>query len=236
MSGIIVLADCPRSIDGSEVSWRAITTIRLSVGQIHRLKQPIIIPHAVVGGAGRASGHAGGPVVPPAGPATGEQALEIANRQRTKRIQLRLLRQIAVHLLAQELGLASWNLSLCLLAAPAMTRLNEAFVGHAGSTDVITFDYSERAPGIPPAEPGSAAEALHGEIFICVDEALLQARRFGTSWPAEVVRYLVHGVLHLRGFDDLQPADRRRMKREENRLHRALAARFPLDRLAPALP
>jgi rRNA maturation RNase YbeY len=194
------------------------------------MKQPATHPHAVL--AGQASGTTGGP----AAPATVECALEIANRQRTKRIQLRLLRQIAGHLLAQELGLESWNLSLCLLAAPAMTRLNETFVGHAGSTDVITFDYSERSPGIPSAEPGFKAEALHGEIFICVDEALLQARRFGTSWPAEVVRYLVHGVLHLRGFDDLQSADRRRMKREENRLHRALAARFPLDRLASALP
>jgi ssRNA-specific RNase YbeY (16S rRNA maturation enzyme) len=46
----------------------------------------------------------------------------------------------------------------------------------------------------------------------------------------------VHGVLHLRGFDDLQSAKRRRMKREENRLHRVLAARFPLNRLALALP
>lgn len=200
------------------------------------MKQPIIISRVVVVGAGQASGPTGGLAVSSAGQTAGGRVLEIANRQRTKRIQLRLLRQIAAHLLGKELGLESWNLSLCLLAAPAMTRLNETFVGHAGSTDVITFDYSERVPGSLPAEPGSTAEALHGEIFICVDEALLQARRFGTSWPAEVVRYLVHGVLHLRGFDDLQPADRRRMKREENRLHCALAARFPLSRLAPALP
>jgi probable rRNA maturation factor len=72
---------------------------------------------------------------------------------------------------------------------------------------------------------------LCGEIFICVDEAVLQARRFRTSWPSEVVRYLVHGVLHLRGYDDLQPAARRRMKRQENRLLRALAARFSLSQL-----
>lgn len=155
---------------------------------------------------------------------TSSRVLEIANSQRTKRVRLSLLRQIATHLLAKEVGLESWNLSLCLLAAPAMTQLNEAFVGHSGSTDVITFDYSEPSP--------AAGDTLQGEIFICVDEALVQARKFSTSWQSELVRYLVHGVLHLRGFDDLQPGDRRRMKREENRLHGDLAERFALSRLA----
>jgi len=45
-----------------------------------------------------------------------------------------------------------------------------------------------------------------GEIFICVDEAVLQARKFGTSWPSEVVRYIIHGVLHLCGFNDSSAA------------------------------
>jgi len=45
-------------------------------------------------------------------------------------------------------------------------------------------------------------QTLLGEIYICVDEAVLQARKFGTSWQSEVIRYLVHGVLHLLGFDD----------------------------------
>lgn len=156
---------------------------------------------------------------------TASRVLEIANRQRTKRVRLSLLRQIATHLLTKEVGLESWNLSLCLLAAPAMTHLNEAFVGHSGSTDVITFDYSEPSPA-------AGTDTLQGEIFICVDEALVQARKFRTSWQSELVRYLVHGVLHLRGFDDLQLGDRRRMKREENRLHSALAQRFALSRLA----
>jgi probable rRNA maturation factor len=73
---------------------------------------------------------------------------------------------------------------------------------------------------------------LQGEICICVDESLLQARKFRTSWQSEMVRYLVHGVLHLRGFDDLQSGDRRRMKREENRIHSILAERFALSRFA----
>jgi probable rRNA maturation factor len=66
---------------------------------------------------------------------------------------------------------------------------------------------------------------------VCVVEAVLQARRFKTSWQSEIVRYIVHGVLHLIGHDDLKPQLRRRMKREENRLQRSLAKKFSLAQI-----
>jgi probable rRNA maturation factor len=75
---------------------------------------------------------------------------------------------------------------------------------------------------------------LHGELFVCVDEAVLQAKQFKTRWQSEIVRYIVHGVLHLRGHDDLEPDLRRKMKRAENRLVRALAKRFSLAQLSAA--
>jgi probable rRNA maturation factor len=65
-----------------------------------------------------------------------------------------------------------------------------------------------------------------------VDEAILQARRFRTTWQSELVRYLIHGVLHLFGHDDHHAVARRKMKREENRLFKSLSARFALSRLA----
>ena len=61
---------------------------------------------------------------------------------------------------------------------------------------------------------------------------MAQAKQFRTSWQSEVVRYAVHGVLHLLGHDDLRLAARRKMKREENRLVRRLAKEFPLARIA----
>ncbi|MBI4327646.1 MAG: rRNA maturation RNase YbeY [Chloroflexi bacterium] len=72
---------------------------------------------------------------------------------------------------------------------------------------------------------------LHGDLFICVEEAIRQARQFRTTWQAELVRYVVHGILHLRGYDDAAPDCRRVMKREEDRLTRRLAARFRLSAL-----
>jgi rRNA maturation RNase YbeY len=136
-------------------------------------------------------------------------------------VDLRLLRQITRVLLKDVLAVKSFELAVRLVDAAEMTRLNESFLHHAGSTDVITFDYAL----------GPNKVELQGDIIICVSEAADQARRFRATWPEEVVRYLVHGVLHLRGYDDLNPAARRAMKREENRLLRDLNRRFVLRRL-----
>src|SRR5213596_1423422 len=77
---------------------------------------------------------------------------------------------------------------------------------------------------------------LHGEIFICIDDAVKQARQFRTTWQSELVRYLIHGVLHLVGYDDLTLAGRCVMKREENRLLRMLSRRFSFRHLANPRP
>lgn len=152
--------------------------------------------------------------------------LTLGNRQRTRPVDLRLLRRIARELFALLPQVPPVRLELCLLDDVEMIRLNETFLHHAGTTDVITFDYSELGTR------NSELSQLHGEIFICLDEARRQAHRFHTTWQSELVRYLVHGVLHLVGHDDRTAAARRRMKREEDRLVAALAARFPLSRLA----
>jgi probable rRNA maturation factor len=82
-----------------------------------------------------------------------------------------------------------------------------------------------------PAQAPAAPLPLFGEIFISVDDAVAQARQFRTTWPAELVRYVIHGILHLRGYDDLTPAARRTMKKEENRLLSGVRRGFPLSKL-----
>lgn len=153
--------------------------------------------------------------------------LTIRNRQRTRAVDLRLLRTIADGLFSELPRVEAADLGVFLVASAEMTQLNETFLHHAGSTDVITFDYTDRASRIT-----HHTSPLHGEIFLCVDEAVLQARRFRTTWQSELVRYFIHGVLHLMGHDDQRAGDRREMKREENRLLKSLAARFALSRLA----
>ena len=148
-----------------------------------------------------------------------ERSLTIRNRQRAQRVDLKLLRDITNAVLCEELRVDSYDVTVQLVASPEMARLNETFLGHQGSTDVITFDYADRQ------------QALHGDIIVCVDEAITQAKRFHATWQAELVRYVTHGALHLLGFDDRTAQARRRMKSRENALVRALARRFVLTKL-----
>jgi len=152
----------------------------------------------------------------------------IQNRQRTRRVNVPLLRRITRSLLIEELALADAELGINLVGDLEMTRINEDFLEHKGSTDVITFDYAE--PGTRNSK--RVTLSVHGEIFVCVDEAIRQAKRFKTSWQSEVVRYVVHGVLHLLGHDDKRAAPRMKMKREENRLVNRLADDCPIEKVA----
>ena len=147
----------------------------------------------------------------------------VVNRQRTRKINARLLRQVTEALLG-ELKIENAELGINLVAAREMTLINETFLKHEGSTDVVTFDYADK----------TEETILAGEIFICVDEAIAQAKKFKTNWQSEIVRYAVHGVLHLTGHDDLKPNLRRRMKREENRLLSRLSKKFSLAQIAGA--
>lgn len=147
--------------------------------------------------------------------------LVLQNRQKSRPLDRRLFRQIALGLLKELPEVTCFELVGHFLGDEEMTRLNETFLGHEGPTDVITFDHLET--------PDSSR--LTGEIFICVDEAIRNARSFRTTWQSEITRYFVHGCLHLLGYDDKQPVARRKMKRQENLLVRRLARAFPLSRL-----
>ena len=153
--------------------------------------------------------------------------LTLQNRQRTRLVETRHLRRICTILLKDLLEIKDVELGVTLVAAPEMARINEQFLQHKGSTDVITFDHSESPAPRPKTQ--DPRPKLHGELFICVDEAVCQARRFRTTWQSELVRYLIHGTLHLLGHDDRRTPDRRKMKCEENRLLRLLAAMLEMD-------
>jgi probable rRNA maturation factor len=166
------------------------------------------------------------------------RTLSLLNRQRVRRVDLRLLRRIVQALLRETWPNGSFDLVFYMVAGTEMTRLNEAFLHHKGSTDVITFDYAERE-GQASRLSTSGAEVrlirgrrdtsptlLHGEIFVCLDEAVSQARRFHAIWQSELVRYVVHGALHLLGYDDQNDRARRRMKEAEDTLVRQLAHQF----------
>jgi probable rRNA maturation factor len=169
---------------------------------------------------------------------TRPSTITLRNRQRLRRVDLRLLRQIVRALLKEIWPEAGFDLGIYVVSEAEVTRLNEGFLHHQGSTDVITFDYRENPGGRSRLSgsdiagrhtgdgPFASPALLHGEIFVCLDEALSQARRFHTIWQSELVRYIVHGLLHLLGHDDRNMGARRKMKRAEDLLVRRLARQF----------
>lgn len=144
----------------------------------------------------------------------GKNELLIRNAQRIRRVNTPLLRRMTIHVLREHLRVREYELGFHLVDTEEMARVNEQYLKHSGSTDVITFDYSE----------GEHAQSgiVRGEVYISIPDAVAQAAEFGATWQSELVRYVIHALLHLRGYDDLEPAARRVMKREENRLLRAM--------------
>ena len=143
----------------------------------------------------------------------------VANRHRKKKIDARFLKRL-VAWCAGELKIERVELGIRLVGAWEMATAHEEFMDVPDSTDVITFDHGSA----PPA-------AIHGEIFICIDDAIENARTFKTKWQEEAVRYTIHGILHLLGFDDFMPEARRLMKRQENRLLKLAAKNFNFAQL-----
>ena len=105
------------------------------------------------------------------------------------------------------------ELSLAFLTDAALAGLHRDFLADPAVTDVITFE-------------GDPAAGAAGEICVSVDAALrFVGRRGGAArLAAELTLYVVHGWLHLAGFDDLTPAEKRRMRAAERRAMAVLAA------------
>ena len=85
----------------------------------------------------------------------------------------------------------------------ALTELHREHLDDPAATDVITFDLGEESPG--PS----------GELYVSVERARSVAERRGVSPARELVLYVVHGVLHLCGYDDASGAERDRMRAAE---------------------
>lgn len=147
--------------------------------------------------------------------------LLLRNTQRDRPLDRAALKTAARTLLEELLRLESYELAIHFVSARRMAELNQRFLGHEGSTDVITFDYRSGYDS-----PETEATDLSGEIYISVADAVKQGSEFGRPWAEEVLRYIVHGVLHLQGYDDLNPVARREMKAAENKLLKKLLARL----------
>ncbi len=135
----------------------------------------------------------------------------IVNRQRRVPISIRPLQQFHERV-RRELGFAPESVAIELISDVSMARLNETYRKKHGPTDVLSFP----ASGVRPAK---GAEYV-GDIAISPETARRNARRFSRSLPLELRILILHGMIHLAGYD--HETDHGEMDRLERRLRKRL--------------
>jgi probable rRNA maturation factor len=115
-------------------------------------------------------------------------------------------RAVRIVLAAQDIAEA--EISVAVVSDDEIHRVNREHLAHDFPTDVISFLY----------ESDESPRRIEGEIVVSADTAAREAPRHGWEARSELLLYVVHGLLHLSGFDDLSPAVKRVMRREERRM------------------
>ena len=116
--------------------------------------------------------------------------------------------------LPEEFG---WILEIEFVNDSLMAKRNEELLGHEGTTDVITFCYFDEE--FPEMLEGETAI----ELIVNPDAAMREGkRRKNSDYSRETALYVVHGLLHSAGEDDLDPVSRSRMRRQERKVMKAL--------------
>ena len=117
-----------------------------------------------------------------------------------------------IHRTAEGEGFAVRSLGVILADRETVHRLNREFLAHDYATDVLSFPLDETA---------AAERLVDGEVYVDLDTAAERAPEFGTTFEDEARRYVVHGLLHLMGYDDATDAERAAMRRLEDLYLRA---------------
>jgi probable rRNA maturation factor len=138
----------------------------------------------------------------------------ILNRQREARVARRPL-ELFLRRAKRELGLETAGVTVCLVSDKAMARLNREFRKKMGPTDVLSFPSGERSK----ANAGRKRDAVYlGDIAIAPATAKPYARKHGRPLAVELRVLILHGLLHLLGYD--HETDHGEMDRIEQKLRR----------------
>lgn len=115
-----------------------------------------------------------------------------------KRRIVRWIREIA-----QKHQKTVGEISIVFVSDEYLLKINNQYLNHNYFTDIITFDYSSE-------------NNIEGDIFISIDTVKLNSKEFSASFNEEILRVIIHGVLHLIGFKDKKPKEKDEMTINEN--------------------
>ena len=144
----------------------------------------------------------------------------MTDHQVTCQINSQLVRA-AVLAAANERGFKRGNIGIRITDDATIHRINQVHLGHDYPTDVISFDY------------GSAEPTIDGEMVVSADMAAWRAAELGWPMDHELALYIVHGTLHIAGFDDISDSDRESMRAAEQRVMISLGIE-QITRFGPA--
>jgi probable rRNA maturation factor len=153
----------------------------------------------------------------------------ILNRQRAVRVARRPL-ELFLTRVRKELGLGEADVTVCLVSDAEIARMNEAFRKKKGPTDLLSFPAAERRGPVilrrtrkRASQHGPRRGQFLGDIAISTSTARRNAKQLGRTLPSELRILILHGVLHLLGYD--HETDRGEMDRVERRLRQRLGLR-----------
>jgi rRNA maturation RNase YbeY len=116
----------------------------------------------------------------------------------------KLLVHSIVSKITKDLSLKVKSLEINFVSSESIQKVNNEYLSHDCSTDIITFDYSNER------------NILDGEIIISLQDAKENSKKFQVTFDNELLRLIIHGILHLLGYDDITPPKRKVMKKVED--------------------
>lgn len=129
--------------------------------------------------------------------------ISFTNDQERVAVDAVRLRDAVRHVLVAE-KVRSADISIAVVDDVKMHELNLKYLQHDYATDVLSFRLDEEDGG-----------PLEGEIIVSIDTAEREAEEYGWKREDELLLYVIHGVLHLVGYDDQEVADRKQMRDAE---------------------
>ena len=128
-----------------------------------------------------------------------------------------MVRLAEVVMIAEGLD-AGTGVSITLVDEDTIALLNRKHMGKAGPTDVLSFPIEDAAPGVPPRRAVDGPPVEIGDVVIAPSVVRSNARRDAVAFEDELALIVVHGMLHLLGWDHVAEADAVAMERREEEL------------------
>jgi probable rRNA maturation factor len=132
--------------------------------------------------------------------------VNLENRNRKVRVDLSKVKRTAAAAL-RHIGLGGAQVNIVFVSDRRIRTLNRKYLGIDSATDVMAFGDDRTGGG-----------SLVGDIAISSDKAKTNARLFGTSFREELALYVIHGILHLAGYDDRTAREKRKMRKMEDEI------------------